>query len=457
MSAPPKTTPSETPLSLPTDTTPSWEIELLISGALAFASLQLPGLLDGWFLSLAPRLPESLEMAAVMVYVFAKGIAIVLTITFGLHILLRGFWAAGLGLHSVYPDGILWDRIKSGPIFLRVSQQTTMTLPQYVSRLDNAASIVFALGGLLLQMTLISGLGTVVVFGVRDVAIRLTGDTISMVPFFLLVAVLPMLALFGASALDKQMSGRWAPDARGPRWIERIARGAGLFGLGRWFSPMMLVFSSRMGQVKGTVTLVVLIYLAFGIVLLQAMAAFGVVQLDGYRFLSDRGAGVVDPSHYRDQRDGKLRYETIPFIPSETVGAGLLRLFAPYRIEQFDAAAERACPDAVRDATGADTVRAKVARDSVVACIGRQLDVRLDGVPVANLRWLAGTDPASEFRGLLTQVPIGALPEGAHVLSVTRLPRRRALTITLASKAPPPAERYEIPFWIDRTAARLAP
>ncbi|MCU0624514.1 MAG: hypothetical protein MUF53_11750, partial [Gemmatimonadaceae bacterium] len=85
-------TPAE-PVALPTDTTPTWEIELLISGALTFAALQLPGLLDTWFFSLVPRMPESLETTVVMGYVFGKGIATLLAVTFSVHILLRGMWA----------------------------------------------------------------------------------------------------------------------------------------------------------------------------------------------------------------------------------------------------------------------------------------------------------------------------------------------------------------------------
>ena len=41
---------------LPKHTTPTWEVELLISGVAVFAMLQLPGWLDDGMFALAPRL-----------------------------------------------------------------------------------------------------------------------------------------------------------------------------------------------------------------------------------------------------------------------------------------------------------------------------------------------------------------------------------------------------------------
>ena len=47
---------SDDPHHLPRHTTPTWEVELLISGVAVFAMLQLPGWLDDRFFALLPRL-----------------------------------------------------------------------------------------------------------------------------------------------------------------------------------------------------------------------------------------------------------------------------------------------------------------------------------------------------------------------------------------------------------------
>ena len=46
---------------LPNRTTPTWEVELLISGVAVFAMLQLPGLLDDAVMALEPRLGVDLR------------------------------------------------------------------------------------------------------------------------------------------------------------------------------------------------------------------------------------------------------------------------------------------------------------------------------------------------------------------------------------------------------------
>lgn len=437
-------------VALPTDTTPTWEIELLISGALTFASYQLPGLLDDLFVRYMPKTPVAWDEALTLTFVFAKGLSLVLALTFTLHILLRGLWAAALGLHSVYPEGVLWERVKMGPIFRRQSLRNTPTLPRFVSRLDNVASIVFALGAVLLQVTLFAGLGEVLTLVLAAVLRVTTGYDVSIVWVFVTIAALFLLPLTIASSLDQKLGATLDPARPLARFIAVMARVAGVASLTRVMGPMLLVFTSRLGEVRGVVILMLGIYGIFGLVLVQALFTLGVWSVDGYRFLATRGASVLAPVHYADQRMGTDQFETLPFIPSEVVDGAGLRLFVPYRIATFDALAERACGAAVRAAEGKDTLQAKTARDSVVACIGRELRVTLDGAPVPPTQWFAATDAPSGLRGLVTYLPIGDATEGPHVLSLLRLQRKQPPAPPAGSPAPPP-ERYEIPFWIDRS------
>ena len=49
-------------------------------------------------------------------YFYAKSAAVVLAVTFALHLLLRAQWIALVGMHSVFPQGIRLERMKMGPI-----------------------------------------------------------------------------------------------------------------------------------------------------------------------------------------------------------------------------------------------------------------------------------------------------------------------------------------------------
>lgn len=449
MTTPDQTPPADAALQLPTDTTPTWEIELLISGALTFATLQLPGLLDGWFFSFEPKLPESLEGVAIMAYIFAKCIAVVLAITFSIHILLRGFWAAALGLHSVYPDGVRWNDIKMGPIFRRVLQDATPTMPSFIAKLDNVASVGFALGGLLLQLTIVSAVGTLIIFGICEGITHTTGVRVDALWVLAGIGVVYVAPLLIAGEFDRRLGGTLPSDSSRARWIGRVARGSAMISPTRLMGPMLLIFTSRLGQVRGIIALVLLIYAALGLVMVQLLVTLGIWSLDGYRFLPEDGNAVLNPRHYAESRKDADRYATQPFIPSEIVRGGTVRIFVPYRIDAYDVAVERGCPGAARDAATSDTLKAKALLDSAVACLGRQLAPTLDGTAIVPQRWFAASDPESGLRGLVTWIPVGGVSEGIHVLSLAQLPSRQRLENAGAKGVPP--RRYDIPFWVERS------
>ena len=89
--------------ALPAHTTPTWEVELLISGVAVFAMLQLPGLLDDAIFAWRPRFSQEWSSVVFLLYVYSKGAAVLLAGTFVVHLLLRARWIALVGLHSIHP------------------------------------------------------------------------------------------------------------------------------------------------------------------------------------------------------------------------------------------------------------------------------------------------------------------------------------------------------------------
>src|SRR6476660_3842913 len=101
---------------LPRLTTPTWEVELLISGVAVFAMLQMPGWLDDRWFALRPRLDAGWLEPLLLIYIYAKSGVLLLACTFVVHLLLRARWIALVGMHSVYPAGIDWNRLRIGPV-----------------------------------------------------------------------------------------------------------------------------------------------------------------------------------------------------------------------------------------------------------------------------------------------------------------------------------------------------
>ena len=123
---------TEAIFQVPKDTTPTWEVELLLSGALVFSMLQVPDLLDEAIATLRPRLTGSLNYGVFMLYFYLKITSYALIATFVLHLSSRAIWVAALGLRSVYPGGVDWDKLSRGPIYLEYAQRTTQTLDQMI-------------------------------------------------------------------------------------------------------------------------------------------------------------------------------------------------------------------------------------------------------------------------------------------------------------------------------------
>src|SRR5687767_652111 len=77
---------------VPRGTTPTWEIEMLLSGAVVFALMQVPGALDSTFDRLFLRLDGTFGIAALLVYSYTKAIVYALILTFLFHLAARAYW-----------------------------------------------------------------------------------------------------------------------------------------------------------------------------------------------------------------------------------------------------------------------------------------------------------------------------------------------------------------------------
>jgi hypothetical protein len=85
--------PAEDVHALSKHTTPTWEIELLISGATVFALMQLPGLLDRAYQQLLAQVGASMAQLLLIAYIYFKAATLVLIATFILHLGLRAYWS----------------------------------------------------------------------------------------------------------------------------------------------------------------------------------------------------------------------------------------------------------------------------------------------------------------------------------------------------------------------------
>lgn len=432
----PPTEPVQDADALPRHTTPTWEVELLISGVAVFAMLQLPGWLDDRFFALIPRFDQAVVNALIVVFVYLKSAALILALTFTLHLILRAHWIALVGLHSVFPDGVHWERLRMGPVRRALEQQHLAPAEIGIERADNRATVTFALGVMLGSLMLVICLVASIAFGINGIlrwSFGTTFDLFRLLFLFFAAALLPFLA---AHLIDRRFGSRLAATSwqrRAMTWIFRVYAHT---GVGRSQYVWLLV-SSRVGEVR-SVIIIWLIIIPTAILgtmtLLPTKSPYRLGNYAAFPYLAN-GSRAMNAAYYDDQRD--LVHDPVaPYIQSAVVDTPYLQLVVPYQPEYDAVALQQRCAAAL------DMTEAKARAEHTLDCLGKLHPVTLDGKPVDGLQYETGSDARARRPALVAMIDVRALAPGRHELRVANAPPapgKKARRDTI--------DEYVIPFW----------
>ena len=455
------------PFRLPGETAPTWEVELLLSGATLFTLMQVPAWLNAELLFWDVRLGGELQELVGMAGMFAKVIAYTLIFTLVAHLMTRALWVATIGLRSVYPGGIRWRRLRYGPHYRAVARRELPTLKRLIDRSDDIASQMFAVAALMVVATL---------FSLITSALLVLLAWLLAMPFggnYFEEILLTLVSLWmGVSLLANWLDRRVSRKARAGAWLAWVAPVQRLqlrMPLSRLSTGLMLVFSSRFGAVRGTLILLALLYALMGIAVADMLWDRARLSAGEARFIAQLdGAHAIQPSHYADQRD-PLLHALVPYVQSQQARGDYLRLVIPYQVQQHPTALEALCPGAEPDlrtaaaeshaayrALDVDPATLQRLRDAetaeaeaatrVLDCASRLHALRLNGEPLqVPLSFRIGAE--SELPAFLAMIPIGHLPPGQHVLEVARLPVAARDGMLFDREARLAAAPRRIAFW----------
>ena len=429
-------TPEPAP-ALPARTTPTWEVELLISGVAVFAMLQLPGWLDDRMFALQPRVSDGWQTVLLMSYLYAKSAAIVLAVTFAAHLLMRAQWIALVGMHSVYPQGVRLDRLRMGPVQRAIEAARADSTGDAIERADNRASVVFALGvsvAFIIATILVFFCGSLLLVTLFSQAIGWRIDPFETIVALLALVMLPWLA---AGLVDQHYGARLQPDGAAHRVIAVVLGLYTRIGMGRRNNRIVATLTSNGGE-RRMMALVVGIMLAaiIGVATsyrsMRSTTAFGSYALFPGADASDHG---IKPAHYDDQRNPD-RDEAVPFVQSSVVTGPYLQLLVPFQPGRNEPAMRKRCAHAQRlEGAARSTAR--------LACLAQLHAVTLDGMPLGTLRYEIASDPRTGRPALLAMIDVRTLAKGRHELRVARPPR----TDRKPDKGDPDPGFDRIPFW----------
>ena len=444
----------------------TWELELLISGAVVFALLQLPGAVDSWFFRVENRVGVGMQTLTFLGYYVSKLILYTLIAAFLTHLCTRALWVGLIGLDSVFPGGIVWERSEAGPILKEIKREQTPSLSIAIERADAVASVIFSAAFAMVLMFILIAVVSAVVGAVAVVAGFWLGEAaIPRVFWILYMAFFIPPAI--AQMLDKGLAGKLDPGAPLARAIERVVL---LFyrltgPIGRMSEAITSTIGTNLPRGRGTAGLLTALALLFAVFLVRdVMLSRGVIQLDGYRYFTDfDGPDAVLPSFYESTRGEERSLTLVPSIQSEVVTEPYVRLFIPVAAARLTAVVETLCPGAepVHDGGLRLTRRPRVGEApaywassaAVLDCIEGIQRVELDG-ELQQPDLLFHVHAGSGQRGFLARFPTAGLAPGRHTLTVHRLPRpeearamREGTDPAEASDTPQPAAPWVIPFW----------
>ncbi|MBJ6982011.1 hypothetical protein [Luteimonas sp. MC1572] len=419
------------------------ELELIISGLLAFALLTVPGrIFDSWATN-AIHVEGLFEYALQFGFLVSAGLSYALAFAFIIHLAIRGYWIGLIGLKSTFPAGIRWERVPfMGTVARAFHQERVGDLGSTIDRADRAASILFA-------MTILIAL-TIAWVGVLAVVLILLGGLMGSafhggqraIRVILVAAyVLFLLASLAPVVLERLIARREAAGKASPglqRTVRGLLRFLGIVIPQRLIAPVQLTLQSNLNGRGFMAVYVVVIALAMLIGSVQVVNSAMFSMINRYDVLTGEAVdhGMLS-AHYeslRSEHDLLLRY---PMIPADRIAEAHLRLFIPHQPKRDNPLARERCPALPE---GRNSAEGPAAATLAHACIASFWRVTLDGkaLPLDDFVPIERRDLG--MRGLVGYVPIGALPPGRHDLYL-------AWNADGEKEGPLRRREYRIPFW----------
>ncbi len=439
----------------------TWELELLISGAIVVALFQLPEAVDAVFDGLKSRVSRELFKVVWTVYFPAKLAITPALIVFSIHILLRGFWVGMVGLNAVFKDGIDWDKVTMPPI-LRAYHKPRTNPQDFEKKLDRAASLLFAVLFSLLSQTaalgfwLTTGMILVVAIASSPFGSNHVLEIWNLVYFGIIffVAAPGLLAIL----IDKCIE-RWPSLARRLPFLVSLCRlmlivGSAVMLVRLWY-PAALTMTSNLTKKKPETWRVIMVTVPATFVLMAVVFA-GMIggplyrSFDSYIFTPPRPQESGVSSRYYESMRDPGEAVNVPTVQADVISDPYLRLYLPYDAWRDNDRLAELCPDAKPFRKDGDLLTAfrrrpteASARIAVLGCFEKFWTVELNEKPV-ELDLAFSDEPGGRGVGVVAYVSTADLPSGKNRIVVTRFTSKEEEKRSRFNRE---EHVFHIPFW----------
>jgi len=411
-------------------TRPTWELELIISGAVIFALFQLPPLIDQKFYSLTTHVSENYWLLFFMGYYYLKIITYVLITSFFLHITARAYWAGLIGLHSVFPKGVDWTKIKYGPVSKSLYQKILPSLPKIIDKSEKFCNLIFSFS-----------FGIIIIFcssifyavGITLLSIIISNsffDGRHVMLFFYLAFLLIIGPALVASLVDKLFEKRAKRSKIIDSAIRTVLKFYYYMFLVPLIGPINLTFFSNIKKkvISSIFILVIASPVVFFFINDSLMTKYDILLQSYLYFPEEMDQFGIHYKYYEDSRPEDKLYSRVPSIQSEIIQDPYIKLFIPYSPKKHNPKLEKLCPKtasirgegfvpllAGQEEPTEEQIRA------AMDCLSRLFIVYLDEKQCDHLEFLFYRHPKSDLHGIVTYIPVDSLPKGRHMLHIQEI------------------------------------
>ncbi|MCB0636903.1 MAG: hypothetical protein KDC54_09820 [Lewinella sp.] len=393
----------------------SYQVELVISGLAIYGSLQLLELVKAMIHWVNVEVGDSLLTIAYFTFTyFLIGVEF-LIFTFILHFAMRALWVGMVGLASVYPQGIDFERKdRHSEFFLEQLKAEFPSLRGFNEQLDRLCSLVFAFSFGVVMVMLSIGL----LLGAFLLIDTVVGTFVPSLSGW--VAKGLIILLIGAFFVNMVMNLKFWWDAPLVRRVH--------YPYNRFLTHIIYLFmrqpllyltytfmtNEKMSRL-GIVYLISLVIALFSFI--SQIEQVGILQFNrDYHIKTGYRSDIYEYYEYADRLPAD-EYIYAPMLPSAEVRGDFVPLFVPTfartRAARREACGEWATPTGESLSRREETIRQ---RQFTLDCYGRQLRVMIDSVPVSGLQWRFMEHPHHQEERIVAYLPIEQLAYGEHLL-----------------------------------------
>ena len=411
----------------------SWNLELIISGAAIVLTTYLPELVERQFYlfhyNLSYEWFSGMGALPILAYAFFKTVAWLLIGMFVVHLIMRAFWVAMIGLSAAFPQGIQYDRLPNMP----ASQQQYYEkkygrLDDYVVSLDRLCNRLLAFAFLVALMGIMVGVLYYAIFYITQLFNAVLSPAMQELVGNIVGFAFMALALFLLIA-NWALKAKPELDARYGKYMTRLSiffKYGFLPVLHRPIAYLTMTFTSNISKKRYYLSLVGVMLVVMSTVFITFMQKIGELRsahlLEYHQFYA---AGAPQAELIPDKYDNLRTFEArIPLVSlsSDMVTDPFLKVFVVYpKMLDVQIAQQCTLPE-IADSLPRP-VRSAIRDSAQLECMRNFFKLYINDSLYAQPAWVYHEKPGTTTLGLMAYLPTAGFKTGKNMLWV-KIPSR---------------------------------